>query len=316
MRIRNEQKIMSAIEEQKKSWWALLVRRYFDDDLGMRASALAYNLLFSVFPLLIVISNLVGFLHINPQSVFNSLKTILPSEVIELLTGYLNYVNNSSNVALMIFAIVFSIWFPFRAISSLMDTIRYAFRKTEHGKPRFLLAKELLCTFLLPFTILVSLVLIVMGRNAILFLTSLIPEAHLHISEAILDSWSRLRFLIAGAMMAVALGFVYKMSLQQKISFRKLLPGAAAAILCWLLASLVFSAYTENFANYSLIYGTLGAMIVTMMWLFLTGLILIMGAELNAILLQKSEERKAIRLWKEKEQDREEKAACDDGIRP
>ncbi len=273
------------------AWLQNWISRYIADDASMRASALAYNLLFSVFPILILINNIIGLLHIDGEMLIESVRTFLPPDVITFLMNYLEYAANTTSMTLVVFSIVFSVYFPFRTIGMLMDTIRTAFRKSDEQKPRFYLLRQLGCSILLPITLFISLVLIVLGKNVIEYAMSLLPFLSSEISEAALSLWQPLRFVAAALLMSVSLGVVYKASLNRKLSVKKILPGTLWAIVAWLIASMLFSFYTENFANYSIIYGALGAVVVTLLWLYLTGTVLIMGAELNAVLLEREEEK-------------------------
>ena len=86
--------------------------------------------------------------------------------------------------------------------------------------------------------------------------------------------------------MYAALGTLYVASLDKRQTIKDILPGIMAALTSWMIVSIGFSFYVENFADYSVIYGTLGAVIVLLMWLYMTAVILILGAELNAAILE------------------------------
>ncbi len=77
---------------------------------------------------------------------------------------------------------------------------------------------------------------------------------------------------------------IYSIVPTQRLRLRDALPGTVAATMGWLAASIGFSVYVENFSKYTLLYGSIGAMIVLMLWLYLTGAVLIMGSELNAVI--------------------------------
>ena len=85
---------------------------------------------------------------------------------------------------------------------------------------------------------------------------------------------------------AAALGALYALSMDKRPPIKQILPGIIAALISWMIVSIGFSFYVEDFAHYSLIYGTMGAMIVLLMWLYMTALVLILGAELNAALAE------------------------------
>ena len=91
-------------------------------------------------------------------------------------------------------------------------------------------------------------------------------------------------------LMLAALGALYAFSMDKRPPIRQILPGIIAALISWMIVSIGFSFYVENFAHYSLIYGTMGAMIVLLMWLYITALVLILGAEFNAALIQRRKE--------------------------
>ena len=106
----------------------------------------------------------------------------------------------------------------------------------------------------------------------------------LEVSDWLLTLWHYLRFLLLAVIMFAALGALYAMSQDRRQPVSSIVPGAVAALAAWLAVSIGFSFYVENFANYTIVYGTLGAVVVLMVWLYLTATILIMGAELNAAL--------------------------------
>lgn len=263
----------------------LLVNNYFDHNVGKNAAALAYYLLFALFPLLIFISNLLGLMDLNVSSITDTLQRILPSDVVGLVESYLEHITHTSSHALMWFALVFSIWFPMRAAKGLMDDVRLAYHLDKPQNPITYAIRQLIYTILLLIVIGVTLGLTIMGEQVLGYINNLLPDNVLHISDHLLGIWQYLRFLPAGILMFVALGSLYAVALDKRQPIKTILPGIFAALMSWLIVSVGFSFYVENFANYSVIYGTLGAVIVLLMWLYMSAVILILGAELNAALL-------------------------------
>lgn len=271
---------------------AQLVYRYFHDSVGVRGAALAYYLLFSVFPLVILLSTIISRMNIDMNSVFDTLSRFLPKSMSELIMSYLHYIQADFNQSIMNFAIVFSIYFPWRAIKGLMHDIRKAFRQDHLKKPYTFLLRELFCTITVPLSILISLFSIVLGRKVILDIIGLFPPDTFHFSNVVLWIWNYARFVLAAFIMTVALATIYRFSLNHGVHFKQLLPGTFGAVVIWVVAGMVFSFYSENYASYSVVYGTLGAVIVLLLWLYLTGVVFIMGAEFNAVLLE-FQQRKA-----------------------
>ena len=102
---------------------------------------------------------------------------------------------------------------------------------------------------------------------------------------ALPDLWQYLRFVPLSLFIFIAVGALYAASLDQKIPFRRLLPGILLSMLSWLVITVGFSVYVENVAPFALMYGALGAVIALLLWLFLSAFALILGAEWNASLI-------------------------------
>ncbi|WP_288157567.1 YihY/virulence factor BrkB family protein, partial [Faecalibaculum rodentium] len=101
--------------------------------------------------------------------------------------------------------------------------------------------------------------------------------------DFLLTLWQYGRFLIAAAIMTIALIILYRCSIPTRVPFKTLLPGIVFSIIAWVISSIAFSFYVENFGDYSVIYGTLGAFVILLLWLYLTGLIFLAGSEINAL---------------------------------
>lgn len=260
-----------------------LFTRCTQDEVTTRAAALAYYLVFSMFPLLILFSMVIGSLDINTASMHTLLSHVLPTEMVNLLGSYLDYVTQTFDIRLLMFALVFSIYFPWRFIRSLMDGIRISYRQQLEKNILWRTLKQILCTLLIPLTLAASLVLIILGHNVITFFIRLLPPDTLRLSDLLLTLWQYGRFLIAATLMTISLIILYRCSISTRIPFRTLLPGIIFSIIAWITSSAVFSFYVENFADYSVIYGTLGAFIILLLWLYLAGLIFLAGSEINAL---------------------------------
>ncbi len=263
----------------------LLGKNFFEHGVGKNAAALAYYLLFAIFPLLIFLSNVLGILDLNVVAITQSLQRILPKDIVGLIEAYLEHVSKSSSQTLLWFALVFSIWFPMRAVKGLIEDVRLAYHM---DKPKQLVTdtiQQLIYTVGFLLVIGVTLALSTFGKHVLEYITFFLPKRILPISDYLLEVWQYVRFIPIGLLMFAVLGSLYTVALDKRQPIKEIGPGIVLALVSWLLVSVGFSFYVENFANYSLIYGTLGAVIVLLMWLYMTAIILIMGAEVNAALL-------------------------------
>lgn len=273
-------------------WWKVLmdsragrlctriVQRYFEHDVGRQSAALAYYMLFTLFPLLIFLSSLLGLLNLNISGIMKSLQPLFPSQVLEIVETYLTYVSQTSSTAMLWFGLVFSVYFPMRAADCLMQAVRRAYRL---GKPKnqfVYMLKVLLYTIMLLMTVALTLVLMTVGGRALTFLGRYFVLPH-----GFIRLWNGLRFVLLGVVVFSAVGILYAMAQETRRPSRGIVPGVLLALAMWMLISAVYAFYVENFGNYSVIYGTLGAVIVLLIWLNLTSAVLIMGAEINGALL-------------------------------
>ena len=264
-----------------------LVRRYFVHDVPRQGAALAYYLLFMLFPFLIFLSSLLGLLELDIPNISRYLSNLLPAGVIDVVETYLHYVSETSSQAMLWFGLVFSIYFPMRAADCLMQAVRRAYRLPQPKNQIFYMCKVLLYTMFLLVTMALALALTTMGRAVLEF-----AGRFMVVPEAFIDLWSSLRFLVLGGVMFAAVGLLYAAAQDSRQSARNIVPGVLVALIGWMVVSAAFSFYVENFANYSVIYGALGTVIVLMMWLNLTAAALILGAEVNGVLLAMREGKK------------------------
>lgn len=255
-------------------------------EVGESAAALTYYLLFAMFPMLIFVSNLLGSLALNIDAITRTLTPVMPNEVVYLLETYLNYVQEESSGVLFWFSLVFSVWFPFRAVRSLTKDVRRAYQLGQPEKPLRHCFCQVVFTVAFLLFITVSLVLSVFGRR---FITTISNWFHLGsyytLPPFFLQLWQYLRFLLVGALMFLILGILYTVAQDKRCSVKAQMPGILIAMVLWLVASIGFSLYVENFGKYSVVYGALGTVIVLLLWLYMTSFAMILGAEINAAVL-------------------------------
>lgn len=256
-----------------------MAQRYFDHHVARDSAALTYYLLFALFPLLIFLSNLVGMMSLDINQFLAWLHPLMPQEALEIIEQYLIYVSRDSSRQLLWFSLIFSIYFPYRAASALMGSVRKAYGAqppTHFWRYQF---KLLLYTLCLIVIIVLSIALSVVGGRVLNFVSG-----YISLSDGFIELWSRLRFAVLGFFVFFAIALMYALA-QESRTMNRIWPGAAASLVMWLALSFLFSFYVENIARYSVIYGTLGAVIVLLLWLYLAAMMLIMGAEFNSVLM-------------------------------
>ena len=259
-----------------------MIRRYYVHDVARDSAALTYYLLFAIFPLLIFVSTLLGVLELDIASITAVLAPILPSDVVDIIRTYLEYVAAHQSRQLLWFSLVFSIWFPMRSTGCLMHSLRKAFGRSAPENILLGQLRTLLFTIWMIFVIGLTLALVVVGRRALYFLSGFLP-----LSETFISVWGYLRFIILGLVMAISLGILYQLALGQRRPLREVLPGVGSSLAAWLLLSMAFSYYVENMARYAQLYGSIATIVVVLLWLYMSGQVLILGAELSASLIHR-----------------------------
>ena len=252
----------------------LLVQRYLRHNVGMQGAALAFYLLFMIFPLLIFISSLLGLLQLDVDAILAVLGEFLPREVVSFVGMYLTYVGRNPS------------YFPMRATNTLMRSVRIAYHL---GPPRGALSqlvKTLLYTAVLIATIALTLTLMSVGDRLLLYAVD-----NFGLPRFWAALWADLRFPVAAVAGYFALFFLYALSQDGRQPWRNIWPGTMAALGAWLLLNWLYASYVQNFADYSLLYGSIGTAIALLIWLYMTAVTLIMGAEFNATLISLRKDR-------------------------
>ena len=177
-------------------------------------------------------------------------------------------------------SIVLSMWAASSAFRAVTKGINKAYNLKENRSfiKRAIIA--LICTFALAFTIVIALVLLVFGNLIGDLLISYIPY-----NALVGKLWNLLRYIMVLAIMICIFAGIYRYTPAKRISWREAFPGAIVSTIGWLIVSLGFSFYINNFSNYSRLYGSLGAVFVLMTWLYISSIILILGGEINSVLV-------------------------------
>lgn len=266
-----------------------MVQRYYAHDVARDSAALTYYLLFAIFPLLIFISTLLGLLELDIAYITSVLEPLFPADVLNVVRSYLEYVSANPSRQLLWFSLVFSIWFPMRASGCLMHSLRKAFGRSAPESLWRSQLRILLFTVWLIVVIAVTLCLVVVGRTVLEFVGRFVS-----VTEAFITAWSSLRFVVLALVMVVTLVVLYMLSQGQRRPLREVLPGVASSLAAWMVLSMAFSYYVEHVGQYSVLYGSIATVIVVLLWLYMSGQVLILGAEFSAAL---TEAKKTAAPW-------------------
>ena len=256
-----------------------MVYRYFSDGIPQAAAELSYFLLFSMFPLLMFVNSMLAQLDLSIEDTAPVLE-MLPRSLQQLINGYLLQLSGMPSFSPMLIGIGLTLYFLSRAVRSMMRTVNDIFHvEVSRGMVReVLISLGITAGFLV--SVVCSFVLVVAGRMLLRLLPRVLP-----VPQAALDLTRDAGFWVMIAFIFVFLMLFNRVVPNLHLKFREVWPGALFSLVAWILVSWAFSFYVDNLARYSVLYGSLGAIIVLMLWLYIVSMILLMGPQLNHTLV-------------------------------
>ncbi|AQY51439.1 hypothetical protein PWEIH_14636 [Listeria weihenstephanensis FSL R9-0317] len=253
--------------------------RFTKNDVSGSAAQLAYYMLFSIFPILLIVASLLPYFQIDQEQLFTTIKQFVPEEIYDFINSNLDQLLNSNSGGILSIGIIGTLW----SASNGMNATTKALNKAYGVKDRrsYIIKRLLSMVFTLGMlaVVVVTLLLVVFGQQIGMFIFN-----HLNVSKETLDTWNNFRWVVTLAVIFVVFSFIYWIAPNRRSKLISILPGAVFASLGWAIASMGFAYYVNNFANYSATYGSIGVIIILMLWFYLTGVILMIGGEINATL--------------------------------
>ena len=242
-------------------------------------AAVAFFLLMSLVPLLMVASALLSALpipHLFDQ-LLGMMAMLAPPDAMVFVKTLLASIITAHPARILSIGILSYIWAAAGSFSSLIEALNIAYDvKKERPWWRDKL-QAILLTFVCGGLALVSLLLTLAGPHLIHFLSYILP-----IPTVFALIWPPIRLALMFATFVTSVMLLYYLGPNRKVTFRSALPGAAFAVCIWFLGSLGLGFYIGHFSNYNATYGSLGAIIILMLWFYLTSVSILVGAELNA----------------------------------
>lgn len=257
-----------------------LFARFSNDDLLSVGAQITYFLLLSIAPFLIFLITLITFIPLlDFQSQIEPLYALMPADASKILNAIIDQTIKNRSSALLTFGVMFALWSASTGVSYLIRGVNRAYDQEETRPFWKKSLLSLVITLELSIVIIASMILIVFGG----ILGSKV-FGWLGFSETFTMIWWYLRFVIA--LLAIMIVFVslYYSAPSCRLTFKEVLPGAVVAAISWIVVSMAFSFYADNLGNYAAVYGSLGGVIALLTWIYLSSIIFLLGAEINASL--------------------------------
>lgn len=247
------------------------------------AAGLSYYFLLSLFPLLIALATLLGYLPVPNlfEQSMDFAARFVPSEAMGLVHRILQSVLTPNRGGLLSIGLIGTLWAASGGFSAMIDALDIAYdaRSSRQMLKQRLLALGL--TFMTGGLMAIAMLLTIVGDRAGHFLSNV-----LHLSYVFERSWPYIRWGIIGLCIVLSMELLYFFGPNVKQRFKHTLPGALVGTVLWVLISAGVNVYVSNFANYNKTYGTIGAVVALMFWLYVSSIAILVGAEVNAELLK------------------------------
>lgn len=263
------------------------MRSYFVDSIPKASAELSYYLLFSIFPLLLVMSTLMSAMKISQVTILNLL-SLLPGDIQRvispIITRYIGSMSPFTFISRIFVFTILGIYFLSRTMSSLMHTVNriYGIPNRRGGIGQLIF--EVLTAAGLIFAIVFTFILWILGRSIRIFV---LRYLHISLPEQLTWLWGWGRFLIAIGLMFLFILILCYLCPNCIMKLKDALPGALFTLVAWIICTVIFSFYITNISQYDALYGSISAIMILMLWLYLTGIVLILGFELNFILMKR-----------------------------
>jgi membrane protein len=261
------------------------VKEFLDDEMSTYASALAYQMLFSLFPFLLFLIALIGFLHLPDFFSWLRLQSelVLPPQALDQVNPVIDQLQQSKGGLLSV-GIVIALWTASAGVRLMMNA---AYDVVEARPAWKRIPLSVFYTIGIAGMLLTVAALMVTGPQVMNWLA-----AQIGMEDFIVTLWTILRWPLIIVLLMVAVAIMYYVMPDVKQSFRFITPGSVLAVVVWIVASLGFAYYVKTFADYNAMYGSIGAIIVLLLYFYISAAVLLLGAEMNAVIEHMSAEGK------------------------
>lgn len=277
---------------------AILKRTYasfLDDNLLSRAAELGFYFLFALFPTLVCASNILGIAARSASKIYITLLSylayVIPSSAYDIVLQTFNQTTTASSSGKLTFGLAAALWSASVGFSAIQDTLNIVYKVKEtrpYWKAR---GSAMLVTLLL--AVIVTLMLAALFTGALFARTVQHELFHRDLQLLAESGFRAASWVVAIGLLVLFFSVIYYFAPDVKNSrWHWLTPGAALGIFGWIVASLGLRLYLHFFNSYSVTYGSLGAVIILLTWFYISGLMLLLGAELNSEIEAAAAERR------------------------
>ncbi len=261
------------------------------DEVSVRAASLAYYFILAVFPALLFVISIVGFFASAnaqfQQELFTNMSRLLPGSASQLVQSTIHQVSVGSGTWKVVAGILGALWAASNGVSAIMGSLNVAYEVKETRPWWKQKAIAVGLTFALAVLVIAALAITLFGGMAADYVGS-----HMGLGGALVIAWRVVQWPVVLALMFGAFALTYYAAPNLKEpEWHWITPGSALGLIAWLVASIGFKIYLHFFNSYSKTYGSLGAVIILLVWLYITGYVILLGGEINSEIGRAAEAR-------------------------
>jgi len=263
---------LTFVELLRRTW-----RETMEDKVFGRAAELAYYFLLALFPMLLFLTSLIGFLPEAQEQIFHALATVMPGEAMRLVDETMRDVVRNRSGGLLSFGVLGAVWAASGGIGAVIDTLNVAYDAEE--KRSFLKVRAIAVglTVLLAVLVVGGVILMIGASHFGAWLATKfsIPSGFAVIGGIV-------EYILGLGLAFLGLELIYHFGPNVEQSWKWITPGAVFAVASLVITSMLLSLYLRYAPSYSATYGSLGAVIVLLLWLYLMGVVVLIGGEMNS----------------------------------
>jgi membrane protein len=256
-------------------------REVMKDDAQGLASQLAYYFFLALFPALLFLLAVASFFPLQnlTDDVVRVLAPFAPREILDIITQELTRIGNGNHGGLLTIGLLGALWSSSSAMVAVIGAMNKAYEIDETRPWWRVRLTAIAITVALSVFIALAFTLVVAGPELADAMARLFA-----FGQVFVWTWKILQWPLVFAMVAVAIGLIYYFAPDARQLWVWITPGSLVATLLWMIGSLGFRLYVVEFGNYEATYGALGGVILLLLWFWLSGLVIVSGAEMNAAL--------------------------------
>ena len=256
-----------------------------------RASSLAFNFFLAFFPAIIFLFTLIPYIPIEgfQETLMDLLASVLPPSTNEITTKTIDDIVNNPRGGLLSIGFVLALYFATNGVNSLIEAFNSSFHIRESRSLLYQKYLSLVITLILTIMLILTISLLIIGKGYLEHLLSIE-----FISQENLHWYSFSRLILVGLMLFFGVSLLFHLAPAKRKKWKTFTPGTILSTIFIIITSLLFSYYINNFSQYNQIYGSIGTLIIILLWIYFNAIILLTGFELNASILNASKNKEKL----------------------